>query len=136
MIFEAFLFGIVGLGLEVMEIAIMDYPWAKDSKLMGYSSAWYFPFYAVVPLFLLHHFHGLLFSLPFYARGILYPVIFWIIEYSAMGLLRLLLGKSPSEDSYYQSRWNVHGLIRLDLAPVWIIFCFVFEWMFRNLRGI
>ena len=135
MIFEAFLFAIVGLGLEVVETAIL-FPKDRDRRLMGYSSLWYIPFYAVFPLVLLHNFHGFFFPLPFYVRGLLYMVIFWIVEYGSMALLRLILGKSPSEDGYYRSRWNVHGLVRLDLGPVWICFGFVFEWIFRHLRGL
>lgn len=133
-LFAAFLFAVVGLGLEVVETALLDLRKAKDRRLMGYSSIWYIPFYAVLPLAYFHFFHEALFALPFYARGVIYPLSFWAGEYLSMGLLRLVLGKSPSEDSYYRSRWNVQGLIRLDLAPVWICFGFIFEWMYRNLR--
>ena len=103
---------------------------------MGYSSAWYIPFYALLPPVAFHNFHGLFFALPFYVRGLLYMLICWVLEYCSMGLLRLTRGKSPSEDSYYRSRLNVHGLIRLDLGPVWICLGFAFEWIFRNLRGL
>lgn len=34
------------------------------------------------------------------------------------------------------SRWNVHGLIRVDLGPVWTCVGFALEWFFRNLRGL
>lgn len=135
-LFEAFLFGVVGLGLEVLETAFLDFPAAKDRLLKGHSSAWYLPFYAVVPLAYFEALHRPLFALPFYARAAAYPLSFWAVELVAMWLLRALLGKSPSEDSYRRSRWNVRGLIRLDLAPVWLCFGFLFEWMFRQLRGL
>lgn len=135
-IFEAFLFAIAGLGLEVLETALLDYPTAKDNLLMGHASAWYLPFYAVVPLWYFERLHATLFALPFYARAAIYPLSFWTVEFAAMWLLRALLGKSPSEDSYRRSKWHVRGLIRLDLAPVWMCFGFVFEWMFRGLRGL
>ncbi|MBI3548100.1 MAG: hypothetical protein HY078_03505 [Elusimicrobia bacterium] len=131
--FKCFLFAVVGLGLEVIETAVLDYPSKKDSRLMGYSSMWYLPFYAVCPLAYFHYFHSWLFARPLTLRAVLYMLSFWIVEYLSMGLLRLLLGRSPSEESYYQSRWNVQGLIRLDLGPVWIVFGLVFEWMYRSL---
>lgn len=134
MIFEAFLFAIAGLGLEVIETALLDYPKKKDIRLLGYSSVWYLPFYAVIPLAYFHCFHRVLFAWPVYLRAPAYMLSFWVVEYAAMGLLRLALGKSPSQASYYRSPWNVHGLIRLDLGPVWMAFGLIFEWMFRGLR--
>lgn len=136
LLFEAFLFAIAGLGLEVLETALLDFPKAKGRLLMGHSSAWYFPFYAVVPLAYFERLHPALFALPFYLRAAAYALSFWTVEFVAMWLLRVVLGKSPSEDSYRRSRWSVRGLIRLDLGPVWVCFGFVFEWMFRNLRGL
>lgn len=135
LLFEAFLFAVAGLGLEVVETAILDYSSAPDRSLMGHASAWYLPFYAVVPLWYFERLHGPLFALPFYVRAAIYPLSFWAIEFAAMWLLRALLGRSPSEENYRRSRWHVDGLIRLDLAPVWMCFGFVFEWMFRHLRG-
>lgn len=136
LLFEGFLFAVAGLGLEVIETAVLD--WRKDRQRrgMGYSSIWYIPFYAVLPLAYFEAFSETLFAFPFYLRGPIYILSFWAVEYPSMGLLRLLLGKSPSEDNYRKSRWSVHGLIRLDLAPVWLCFGFAFEWMFRELRGL
>ncbi len=131
LLFCAFLYGVVGLGLEVIETALLDLPSAKDKALMGFTSVWYFPFYAVAPLAYFHFLHEPLFALPLLARAVVYPLSFWAIEYPSMALLRLILGKSPSEESYRRKKWGVHGLIRLDLAPVWMCFGFVFEWMYR-----
>lgn len=136
LLFESFVFAIGGLGLEVVETALLDLRADERLHLMGHSSVWYLPFYAVCPLAYLHYLHPWLFPLPFYVRAPVYALSFWSVEYAAMGLLRLLLGSSPSEASYRRSPWNVHGLIRLDLGPVWIAFGFAFEWMFRQLRGI
>lgn len=136
MIFEATLFAIAGLGLEVVGTAIWDCPKDRDRQLMGYSSIWYVPLYAVAPLLLFHNLHGPLFALPFYVRGPFYALAFWVVEYFGMGLLRLARGKSPSQDSYYQSPWNVHGLIRLDFGPALICLGFALEWIYRNLHGL
>ena len=134
--FEISLFAFVGLGLEVIGTAAIDFRKDEEGQLVGYSSVWYIPFYALGPFLLFHVFHRALFALPFYVRGPLYALVFWAVEYCGMGLLRLMRGKSPSEDSYYRSRWNVHGLIRLDFGPLLIVLGFVFEWVFRHLRGL
>lgn len=133
--FEAFLFAIAGLGLEVIQTAILDYMDKHDFRLMGHASVLYLPFYAVCPLAYFTFLHSTLFAWPFYVRGPVYMVSFWIVEYLSMGILRLIFGKSPSEDTYKLSRWNVHGLIRLDYGHFWLCFGFIFEWMFRTLRG-
>lgn len=136
MLFECFLFAIAGLGLEVIETAILDYPKAKNNMLMGHSSVWYLPFYAVGPCAFFRWIGPSVLNWPVIARGPIYVVVFWTVEFCAMGLLHLLLGKSPSEESYRRSKWNVNGWIRLDLWPVWLCFGLVFEWMFRRLHGL
>ena len=136
MIFEATLFAIAGLGLEVVGTAILDCSKDGERQLKGYSSVWYVPFYAVAPLLLFHNLHASLFALPFYVRGPLYALIFWLVEYPGMWVLRVILGKSPSETSYYQSPWNVHGLIRLDFGPGLVLLGFALEWIYRNLHSL
>lgn len=133
LVFHAFLFAVAGLGLEVVETAILDFGKPGGGRLMGHSSLWYLPFYAVLPLAYFHAFHRTLLAWPFWLRGPVYVLSFFACEYASMWLLRKLLGKSPSEDSYRRSRWSVHGLIRLDLWWVWLGFGFAFEWMFRRL---
>ena len=124
----------MGIGLEVIETAILDWRKDKTRRGMGHSSIWYLPFYAVLPLAYFQAFSAALFSLPFYLRGPIYILSFWALEYPSMALLRRLLGKSPSEDTYRKSPWSVNGLIRLDLWWAWLCFGFAFEWMFRQLR--
>lgn len=136
LLLAAFLYAIVGTGLEVVQTAILDYMDKKDLRLMGHASVLYIPFYAVFPLAYFILFHETLFAWPFYVRGAAYVVSFWVVEYFSMGLLRLIFGKSPSEDTYKRSRWNVHGLIRLDYGHFWLCFGFIFEWMFRRLSGL
>lgn len=127
------LLGFTGLGLETVFTAALDFPRTKDRHLLGYSSIWYWPLYALAPAYF-QVFQGVLFPLPLMVRGLVYMVSFFAVEYVSMGALRLLLGSSPSEESYYKSRWNVHGLIRLDFAPAWFVAGLLFETFFRFLR--
>ena len=132
-VFEFLLFGFLGLGLEVVFTGFLDFLRSGDRHLIGYSSLLYFPFYALTPLFFLIA-RPLVFPLPLLARGAAYMLCAFAGEYAAMGILRLAFGSSPSEKSYYRSRWNVHGLIRLDFAPAWFAAGLIFESVFRALN--
>lgn len=130
---QCLIFGFLGLGLEVAFTAVLDFLHAKDRRLLGYSSLLYFPLYALTPFFFLIA-APIVFPLPLLARGAVYAVCAFAAEYAAMGALRLAFGSSPSEKSYYRSRWNVHGLIRLDFAPAWFAAGLFFESVFRALN--
>jgi uncharacterized membrane protein len=131
--FEMALFAVLGLGFEVLFTSITDFKGEKRRFLMGYSSLWYAPLYACAPLFL-HYAGGYLFLLPLLARGVVYALVIWLFEYVGMWLLRLLLGASPSEEQYLKSRWNIHGLIRLDFFPAMFLMGLAFEFIFRTIR--
>lgn len=131
--FQCFFFAFLGLGLEVAFTAALDSWKKKDRFLMGYSSLWYLPLYAGVPP-LLGRLAPALFPRPWFIRGLAYTGLCFALEFAAMLALRLLLGASPSQDSYYRSRWNVLGLIRLDFAPAWFAAGLLFEAVFRVLN--
>ncbi|HEY9784810.1 MAG TPA: hypothetical protein V6D17_05360 [Candidatus Obscuribacterales bacterium] len=133
LLIEMLLFAVLGLGIEVVFTALMDI--AKDSKkhLMGYSSIWYMPLYALTPIFFAV-LAPYLFALPWFVRGLIYVPLFFALEYAGMFSLRKLLGSSPSQQSYYQSRWNVNGLIRLDFAPAFFALGLLLEFVYRFLH--
>lgn len=131
--FEMFLFAMFGLGLETAFTALLDWRRTRDSHLMGYSSVWYIPLYTAAPLILHLGGDGLM-RLPLVVRGLAYMLLIYIFEYAGMLALRKALGSSPSEASYFKSRWNVHGLIRLDFAPAWFLAGLLFEYTDRFLH--
>jgi hypothetical protein len=125
------LFAVLGLGLETLFTAALD--WQDDPKrhLRGHSSLWYLPLYATAPLIL----KALLPRIDAWAwpvRGLIYMVLLFALEYVSMGALRLLLGESPSEKSYYTRHWNIHGLVRLDFAPAWFVAGLLLEWVYTH----
>lgn len=126
------IFGIFGLGLETLFTAILDYRALKDRRLLGYSSLWYFPVYGLSPLAFYILYPGLSGN-SLIVRGTIYMILIFISEYLYMIFLRKLLGTSPSEESYYKSRWNIQGLIRLDFAPAWFVAGLAFEVLFKKL---
>ena len=133
LVFEVLLFALIGLGMETAFTAATDFRTKRDKHLMGYSSLWYVPLYGFAPVFF-HLAHPVIFTLPWLLRGLIYMACIYIVEFAGMGALRFLLGSSPSEAEYYQCRWNVLGLIRLDYAPAWFSAGLLFEFIFRFFR--
>lgn len=133
LVFQMLMFAVLGLGLEVVFTGVLDWRRNNPRHLLGYSSIWYLPLYAISPVFL--HFAGAsLFMLPIPLRGLVYMACIFMVEYVGMLCLRKLLGSSPSEVGYYQSRWNIHGLIRLDFAPAMFLMGLFFEFIYRRMN--
>jgi uncharacterized membrane protein len=127
------LFASVGVSLEVAFTAIANLR-ARDRRLRGHSYLWMFPIYGLVyPLFAWSW--PVLGGLPLILRGGLYVVAAYVVEYGTGWLLRRATGSCPWEDSYRASRWGVHGLIRLDYAPLWLAVTLLFERLYRTLAG-
>ncbi len=88
-------------------------------ELRGTSYLWMFPIYGLIaPLY--EPLHNALRVWPWPARGLVYMLGFFAVEYAAGWLLRTLTGTCPWDYTEH-SRWHVHGLIRLDYAPVWFL---------------
>jgi hypothetical protein len=122
----------VGLSFEVVFTALTE---REDARLLGYTYLWMIPIYALLyPGFCL--LSPYLFSWPWVARGLFYVAAIYLVEYISGRLIRSLTGKCPWEESYYKSRWGVHGLIRLDFAPAWFGGSLLYEYVFRVLRGL
>ncbi len=51
-------------------------------------------------------------------------LVIWALELTTGGLLRLLVGTTPW---IYRDGWQVYGLIRLDMAPLWFAVGLLFE---------
>lgn len=94
----------------------------RDYKLTGHSSLWMFPIYGcaafIGPLSrLLQKKHPLF-------RGNLYMLGIFLVEFST-GLL--LKKKDWCPWDYSDSPLNIHGVIRLDYAPLWLLAGLFFE---------
>jgi hypothetical protein len=129
---EILLFIGFGLGQEIVITGL--FYGRKDKMLMGYSSVWYVPIYASAP-FVFELIFRYVDNFNFFIRGLIYGLIFLILEFVYMGLLRLLLGRSPSEDVYKKSKWNILGLTRLDHYPLYVVSGLIFEWLYLFLRN-
>lgn len=131
---HVFLLCALGLAMEVVFTAIVDYPANGDRRLKGYTYVWMVPIYALV-----YPFCALLYPrfawYPVLIRCFLYALVIYAVEYVSGWLLRRFVGACPWEPEYRKARWHVHGLIRLDFAPAWMAAALIFEWTYRVLRG-
>jgi len=124
------LYGLFGWCAEIVWTALMAVVAALragqpiDRRLIGHTYLWMFPIYGV---------GGLLFEItfgfvriwPWAARGILYMVGCFAVEYATGWVIHRATGTIPWDYTY--TRWHVHGLIRLDYAPVWFVFGLILE---------
>lgn len=123
----------VGVAFEVFFTALTEPRVREGWRLKGQSYVWMFPIYAlVVPFFkVLDPRFG---SWPWAARAPLYVAVLYAVEYLTGWLLRRLTGRCPWD--YGDARWAVHGLVRLDYAPAWLLAVTLFEALCRRLGAI
>jgi len=115
------IFGAAGLMMEIVWTGIGSL--AKgDLRLVSTTSIWMFFIYGLVAFF--EPLCDTISVLPFYARGGLYVVSIFLIEYFTGGFLRKL-ALCPWD--YSGSRFSYKGLVRFDYAPVWFAAGLVFE---------
>jgi uncharacterized membrane protein len=84
-----------------------------------------FPIYGLIaPLY--EPIHDAVRAWPLPARAAVYAAGFMLVEYAAGWLLRRLTGVCPW-DYTGRARWHVHGLVRLEYAPLWALFGLALE---------
>lgn len=130
---HAWLLICMGMAFEVILVAFADLDEAPDWRLKGHTYVWMIPIYALI-------YPGLLLlwpvvsAWPWALRGAFYTVLIFIVEYLSGWLLRKTIGRCPWD--YAGRRWAVHGLIRLDFAPLWFGASLLYELAWRVLRGV
>ena len=117
------LYGIVGWGIEVFWTGLGSLI-SGDLKLGGYSNLWMFFIYGCAVF--LEPIHDIIHKWNWFARGIIWMVVIWGIEYTSGTLLYLFLGVHPW---LYDGPLAVDGLITLAFAPAWFIAGLLFERM-------
>ena len=117
-------FGMFGLFLEIIFTSFRNLICNKDVSLIGHTSLWMFPVYAI----------GLTFGLDFIRSLILtdvirwasYPIWVWTVEI-IFGSLLLIFGTRAWDYHYLQDKFHWRGLISYVHAPVWIMFGLMVE---------
>ena len=107
--------GILGWGMEILWTGLDSFR-RRDFKLTGHSSLWMFPIYGcaafIGPVSRLLRKKNLLF------RGNLYMLGIFLVEFFTGSLLKK---KNWCPWDYGDAPLNIHGVIRLDYAPLWLL---------------
>lgn len=118
-------YGLVGWCAEVLFTGIHDYVRHRDNRFPSRTSLWMFPVYGLLqPMFEPLH-DSLRDRAPAPVRAAAYAAGFFGVEYASGLVLRRLLGRAPWD--YTSTKRHVHGLIRLDYAPMWAAFGLALE---------
>lgn len=116
------IYGLLGWFLEIVWTGLGSLL-SGDVRLTAKTYLWMFPIYGLVIFF--EPLHDLIRFRPVWMRGLVWMVSFFVMEYITGWMLRSVVGTAPWD--YSQAFFNVHGLIRLDYAPVWFAAGLLFE---------
>lgn len=121
---------ILGWTAEILWTAVRQ----RRRHLRGYTYLYMAPIYGSA---------ALLFDLPYDAvasrawwplRGLLFGITILFIEYIAGWTLHRLLGRCPWDyNRPSPCRWSLHGYIRFDYLPAWVVLGYVLEQVHRAL---
>ena len=114
MLIQFLLFGAIGLIAEVIFTSIKGLLSERTYELKGHTSLWMFPIYGLIAFIfpLIVYRIG---SLPWFVRGLIYMLVFFLVEYISGWILRKLK-VCPWN---YPDKYSLHGLIYFPYAPVW-----------------
>lgn len=113
--------GIIGWCLEIIFTGLQSLR-RREMSLKGTTSLWMFPIYGCAAL--LKPLFCLLAPFPTFIRGMVYAVsIFWGEYISGL----ILTSKQLCPWNYLKSKWNIHGVIRIDFLPYWFLTGLLFE---------
>ncbi|MEG6616319.1 hypothetical protein V6C27_07755 [Peptococcaceae bacterium 1198_IL3148] len=118
-----FIYGLLGWCLEVFWTGF-ESALKGDPRLSSHTYLWMFPIYGLA--IFLEPVHNAMRSYHWFLRGVVWMLIIFTLEYFTGGAIRSLTGYSPWDYSG-SSRWEINGLIRLDMAPLWFITGLLFE---------
>lgn len=116
-------YGMLGWAMEILFTGLGS-AIRGDVRLLATTYLWMFPIYGLA-LFL-EPVHDKIRAWHWVLRGFIWVVLIWMVEYVTGGVIRLATGVSPWD---YSGRtvWEIDGLIRLDMAPLWFAAGLLFE---------
>lgn len=121
------IYGIIGWGIEVFWTGLGSLV-SGDARLLGFTNLWMFFIYGMAVF--LEPIHDIIAKWKWPARGAIWVILIWGIEYSTGLLLEHVIGVKPW---IYEGGFTVDSLIRLDYAPAWFIAGLLFERFHRTL---
>lgn len=123
MIQRFLVYGLLGWGLEIVWTGFLS-ALSGDLRLLSTTYLWMFPIYGSAVL--LEPLHNGIRHYPWWLRGLFWAAAIWTIELSSGAIINALTGVIPW-DYTGDTPWQLGGLIRLDMAPLWFGVGFLFE---------
>ncbi len=127
LLFRFLCYGLIGWAVEIVwtagQTALLAPAGTRGRwALAGRTYLWMFPIYGLL-VFLYEPMHQALRATAWPLRAVAYAAGFLAVEYVSGWLLRRMTGACPWDYATRASpsRWQVHGLIRLDYAPAWAL---------------
>lgn len=127
MVKRFFIYGILGWGIEVIWTG-MGSIISGDLRALGFTNLWMFLIYGCAVF--LEPLNDIISNWKWPARGFIWVIIIWGMEYSSGLLLNTILGVKPW---IYSGRFSIDSFIRLDYAPAWFIAGLLFERIHKTL---
>lgn len=127
MIKRFFIYGLLGWNIEIIWTGMCSLI-KGDLGLHAFTNLWMFLVYGLAVF--LEPIHDIIRDWKLPARGIIWVVIIWGIEYSTGIILKSLIGQYPW---LYEGNFAVDGLVRLDYAPAWFLAGLIFEQVHKTL---
>ena len=100
-------FVFIGVTMEVVCTAVMDFFKDRDPRLKGETYLWMLPVYACVP-YIYVVVQGALPDLVWWQKGLVYMLAFYLLEFVAGLIIKALVGVSPWNYKNYKCRWVGH----------------------------
>jgi len=112
--------GSIGMTIEIFFTAFYDIiiHHQDNLSLKGASYVWMLPIYGLTAYAfppLIERFK----NWNFFMRSFFFAIGILVVEYMMGALLKFLTGSCPWE---YKEGWHLHGFIRFDYFPLWMIF--------------
>lgn len=108
--------------MEILWTGLIGSIQSGDIRLWGFTNLWMFFIYGSAVF--LEPLHDLMSGWKWPARGIIWVVVIWGMEYTSGLFLSNILGTIPW---VYSGPFSFQGLIRLDFAPAWFVAGLLFE---------
>jgi hypothetical protein len=112
--------GSIGITTEIFFTAFYEIVIKHQNNLAlkGASYVWMLPIYGLTAYAFPPVIERLK-SWNFFMRSFFFAIGILVVEYIMGALLKFLTGSCPWE---YQEGWHLHGFIRFDYFPLWMIF--------------
>lgn len=126
------IYGLLGWCLEIVWTGLGSLI-SGDVRLTAKTYLWMFPIYGLAAV-MFEPLHDEIRLWPLWARGSIWMLLCFSVEYLTGWMLRNTIGAAPWD--YSSAFFHIHGLIRLDYAPAWfgagLLFEKIHDWLEEN----